>query len=895
MPAYRFSWDPFDDRTVLELARDLGFSGPAGGARPYLVGRVARPNDDFIRRTKNTLARAWLPQHPGIGTSVVRELFDRHIGPLGAMPQDAEGCAQYVARCRNTSGLRDLLFSRLVSYGDQDREGEVGTDEDFVPRFGVLLPKQGSPDGRRPFPHQEEAWSKLSAHLDDPGAAGVFKGVLVMPTGSGKTFTAARWLTQRWLDAGNRVLWLAHREELLAQAAQAFAQCASVASSRERLRMRQVSGRNCRFHQIDPEDHIVLCSVQSLARADDKEVARLLHDPRLFVVIDEAHHAPAKSYGDAIRLLEKAESHKLLGLTATPTRTAEQERPELARLFGGRVIHQVSMAELIAKELLARPLPATVKTNIDAETGMTEEDRGHLVTFHEPSADMLARLGRDERRNRTIVNHYRDHASKYGKTLVFTTDVTAAALLTEAFRHAGIPAQYVASYRPDHVEGQPIVERRQVLSEYANPKSGLDVLINVDMLTEGVDLPITKTVFLARPTSSEILFRQMIGRALRGPHAGGNAEAHIVSFEDHWDTYGDFLSPLDWLTGEVPKPPPPPPADTERAPRETAPQPTWDEVIAIVHGIRKLFADGDVTVFEAVPHGLYALDYEADGEAVRKIIHVYDHQRPCWNALFKYLRGVPIAARVSVDAAALDADLFGDCDPPRPSSLDVGTVVERFKAGDALPEYLAIAGRAECDPHELARIAAEDDLKNSEIKTLLAERHTGIAHVIYPSPLAFRRAFDDAMRQREHPESATPPMGVPMFEAPPANPLRSGPCHDLAALMAETLREGERLLGRTLPHHGSLEWSRRFIKGWFGKAWYGTQVGSGPIKINLLLDSPDFSATTLKFLLWHEYLHLFLRAGHTGEFRRLERLWPSYAACDRELDSLNERFGVQYW
>jgi len=292
MPAYRFSWVPFDDRTVLELARDIGFTDDVDGPRTYLVNRVARPNDDFVRRTKDTLARVWLPQYAGIGAAIVRELFDMKIGPLGPMPQDAIGCAEYVARCKNSSRLRDLLLSRLISFGDGG--GAAAGDEDFVPGFGVLVPSKQAGYQLRPYPHQEKAWAKLDAHWLKAGPNGVFKGVLVMPTGSGKTFTAAHWLTRRGLDSGNRVLWLAHREELLAQAARAFYACASLATNCKSLRLRQVSSRNSRFHQIDPADNIVCCSVHSLA-CGGEDAKRLLHDPRLFVVIDEAHHAPAKS------------------------------------------------------------------------------------------------------------------------------------------------------------------------------------------------------------------------------------------------------------------------------------------------------------------------------------------------------------------------------------------------------------------------------------------------------------------------------------------------------------------------------------------------------------------------------------------------------------------------
>ena len=71
----------------------------------------------------------------------------------------------------------------------------------------------------------------------------------------------------------------------------------------------------------------------------------------------------------------------------------------------------------------------------------------------------------------------------------------------------------------------------------------LQVLINVNILTEGVDLPKTQTVFLTRPTVSTILMTQMIGRALRGTAAGGTANAYIVSFIDAWDEHIAWVNP----------------------------------------------------------------------------------------------------------------------------------------------------------------------------------------------------------------------------------------------------------------------------------------------------------------------------------------------------------------
>jgi hypothetical protein len=67
------------------------------------------------------------------------------------------------------------------------------------------------------------------------------------------------------------------------------------------------------------------------------------------------------------------------------------------------------------------------------------------------------------------------------------------------------------------------------------------------------------------------------------------------------------------------------------------------------------------------------------------------------------------------------------------------------------------------------------------------------------------------------------------------------------------------------------------------------------LRINRLLDSPDINVTTMRFLIWHEFLNVHLASGHTRTFREYERRWPGCVDAERELDSLNERFGVQYW
>jgi superfamily II DNA or RNA helicase len=538
MPPYRFSWDAFDDRTVAALADTSGHDARLHiqTARAWLSARLKRPTPEFVRTTKDVLVRSWLPTY--VGTKpIVDRLIDAGIGPM-RQPRSPAGYVNYVRDCRNSKSLRQYVLEAMLTFGDCDHAlGEEVTLE-FTPRFAVLIPNTQRLDPRRPHGYQREAWDKLSAELARSRSTGIFQGLVVMPTGSGKTFTAVHWLLQHVVSGGGRVLWLAHRHELLSQAGAEFHKLAALAHPRERLRVRIVSGAHCTMTQVDPADDVVIASVASLARRP--AIAQmLLQDEGHMVVIDEAHHAPAKSYRDLIEMLQARKTWRVLGLTATPTRAVEQQRPILAQLFGGRILYQVGLHELIERRILARPIPVIVSTGAHVEADVTDEDRAHYERFGEISEEWLDRIASYVERNALIVEHDLAERRKYGPTLIFAINVRHAALLTEDLRERGVRADYVASYRPDGSDGAPM----DVIRQFRDGQ--LDVLVNVQMVTEGVEVPSIQSVFLTRPTTSEILMRQMIGRALRGPAVGGSEHAYLVSFEDHWDTFRDWDSSFD--------------------------------------------------------------------------------------------------------------------------------------------------------------------------------------------------------------------------------------------------------------------------------------------------------------------------------------------------------------
>jgi superfamily II DNA or RNA helicase len=653
-----------------------------------------------------------------------------------------------------------------------------------------------------------------------------------------------------------------------------------------------VSGAHCATSQIDPSDQVVIASVASLARSPELR-ERLLRDPTLFVVIDEAHHAPAKSYRDIFQQLRQQKRFRVLGLTATPTRTAEGERPLLNQLFAGNVLYHVEMRRLIERGTLSRPVLVRVSTKTDVEAGMTEEDRRHIARFGELSEEWLDRIANITERNSVIVGHYLQERQRYGKTLMFAVNVAHAALLAEELRSHGVRADYVASYRPDGTDGDPIA----LIQSFREGR--LEVLVNVQMMTEGVDVPDIQSVFLTRPTQSEILFRQMIGRGLRGPKAGGTKDAYLVSFEDHWAQYRDWEHPFELVPDvvDLEEPEPSHAAELTDAVMEALP---WDLIRATAARMREIAVDQKADAFDAIPHGSYVLERQDEGEEpCRHVIAVYQHQEPCWEALLDdlYRR----TTRGDIGSAVQYEEFFADCDEPKASFSDCERIIEHWRLGGERPTRISVEGRDLCDPHNVAREIYERDLGERARTELVERRCTALARAIYPSLREYWSAIEDALHEIRYPDESTRrPRAVPIFEPRSDQQLAPGPHHDLRALLAETLRTGGALLGFAEPISLAgieIHWTRRLVKGWYAMAYWKSDDphGCGRIAVNRLVDSTDVSAETMRYLLWHEFLHLHLKALHTKTFRELERRWPTALDGDHELDSINDRFGVQYW
>ena len=420
------------------------------------------------------------------------------------------------------------------------------------------------PVSRTPYPFQKKAFIAMD-NLKRQNPDG-FASMLVLPTGGGKTYTSVHWIIKNYIDKGVKVLWVAHRSELLRQAAEAFFYDTNdeTLPSRDSYKMIVISsefGRSADLDKKYSDSDLVIASRQSICSGSNRDFyikwakgKGLKKDRKLLIVFDEAHHAAARSYRQIINMMDKYIPHvDILGLTATPFRTSKYEEGSLKNIFttGSGIVYEIDKDQLIKDGILSNPIHTEITTNIDMAEMFSDDEIRRINRLDLTSLDekSLKKLTENKARNNLIVNTYVENKKKYGKTIVFAIDVVNAIALNAMFKAAGVKSDYVVSALSAGMNDSLSTERNPaVIRDFKNGK--IDVLINVNILTEGTDIPNIETVFLARPTTSKILMTQMIGRGLRGTPSGGTSETQIVYFIDNWRSMVDFVNPSELMSGE---------------------------------------------------------------------------------------------------------------------------------------------------------------------------------------------------------------------------------------------------------------------------------------------------------------------------------------------------------
>lgn len=749
--------------------------------------------------------------------------------------------------------------------------------------FDVRLRLAADPLPIAPRDHQKAAWDAMTKWFFDEGARA---GLIVVPTGGGKTMLSAHWLLKHHVAKGGRVLWLAHRRSLLRQAMREFRRLSNVAyESKSYLNLIAISSDDARWSNVSEDHDVVFSSMQTAVLEGNIDfVENFIGDSRagVFVVVDEAHHAPAPGYSRLLSRL-KERGCKLLGLTATPVRADEKDEKRLAHLFDEKVVYQVGRRELVEKGILAAPSFETIKTRVEAEREFTPQDHEYLKRFGDIAPSVLSRLAKNASRNRLIVEQYAKNRARYGPTIVFAADTLHCATLAEEFRKAGIEADYVAY---DRKNSNDIISRYQ---ERREP----DVLVNVEMLTEGFDAPHTRTVFIARPTRSESLLTQMVGRALRGRQSNGNETAFLVTFLDTWEQFNVLDAEYVLGKGEpgTVDPPPVPPPRTVRIPEELV-----REAYSLVMSNFKGFFEG---VYQCLPHGWFIWEETFEDDQQSRRVMVFESQVQGWNALREAYRDIDrIPDDVTEDFARdVVRRFFSDAPDPLPRWADVKAMLDAIRKGCDIHSY-TFEEKRRFDPAELARKVVQDKLDSIAKSHLVKSTWDGmpVCQVVYQDD--YDAFLEDVLREERKLISEPSPRRDPEVEkivpTDPPKPWPMGePGYSLSAIR-ESVTATKKHFPAGPPRIGDLRWSSGNRMRYWGFCRYSDRS----ITINRVLNSPDVPMFVLEFLMYHELLHADMpSAGHNRDFKARERQYqPSVEALrDAESRGVRQGTGTGYW
>lgn len=647
-----------------------------------------------------------------------------------------------------------------------------------VNSFGEIFPKTGT-NPRAPYEHQKIAM----AGLDKINQASSYSTLVVLPTGGGKTYTASTWLLKNAIDQKKKILWIAHRQMLLDQAAESFQKFAytEVIPHISSFRFRIISGssNHDRTNDIAPTDNLLIVSKDSIGRNLDRLDKWLKGENEVYLVIDEAHHSTAKTYRKVIDYVKrKVPFVKLIGLTATPFRTAQDEQGLLAKIYtdgikDGQVFHgdigityQIGLKELINRQILSKPI---------FESYYTEEDYGdslgldawesiqHLDTLPDNIAEQIAV---STARNKLIVDTYCAKQAEYGQTIVFAVNVVHAIQLSAMFKKANIKADFIVSSIKDSGTGVTLSQKENEKKLQAFRDGKLQVLINVNILTEGVDLPQTKTVFLARPTVSSILMTQMIGRALRGVKAGGTADAYIVSFVDNWNEHIAWVNPESLFDGNN---------EFLDSKAERTSHDLRMIAISKIEEFASILDDAvDTSSLEAIPFvkriplGMYAFSYlEENGMDLSYQVMVYDSTAEAYQNLMESLPALfesfgatdeYLANQLldKMEKQCRDTFFCGEMIPSY-ESRDVINILKYYAQYEAAPQFYTFdeIDRSKLDVAQIAQHIWDEDMgerKRAEyINSLWDSADDNMLRLFFGRKLYFLRQLDIECMKISHP------------------------------------------------------------------------------------------------------------------------------------------------
>lgn len=355
-------------------------------------------------------------------------------------------------------------------------------------------------------PYQTQAVKAILDSYDK----GDRKLALVFATGLGKTVVFAGLIKEFLAKHGGKALVLAHREELLTQAQEKIRQVAP------ELKTTIEQGQN----QAEMDADIVIASVPTLGRSGSDRIKKFNPDDYSLIITDETHHITNSTYTNILKYFHTLKNvdddnkRLLLGVTATFFRSDNQNLDSVI----DDVVFEYDILKGIRNKYLSNIRAFTVRTEIDISNVKKSGEDFNIKELGET-------INKDSR-NKLILETYQKHC-KDQQTLIFCVDVAHAETVETIFLNEGILAKCVTGNTPTE-------ERIKAVEDFLSCK--INVLIHVNVFSEGSDLPNIKNIIMARPTKSLGYYLQAIGRSTR--LSEGKTHAVIYDIVDNAGTNG---------------------------------------------------------------------------------------------------------------------------------------------------------------------------------------------------------------------------------------------------------------------------------------------------------------------------------------------------------------------
>ena len=447
--------------------------------------------------------------------------------------------------------IQDDSYVKTEIYNDVDSEliiPRLSTNEiDFMGQK-IFIPEM--------YPlhnFQKATKDKMVEELLIPGS----KFILHMPTGSGKTKTAVEAIIDFWRVKGKRsgfIVWFAHSRELCNQGYETFKNSWQ-AKGDYPLQMFKIFGDNTPDIR-GVENGILFIGFQKFTSIMNKRhhTGLRLRDYTRLIIVDEAHKSVASTYKKSIEYLLSPDT-RLMGLTATPGRSDSADHLSTLQLSSFYNNNKIPICNELGNEMLdsikylqdnnflARLHRIKIDSDIDFNL---EETPKILSSASEENYDLpksiLSKLSTDNLRNSKIILEIEKAVlERRDPTLIFSTSIAHAVILKILLQKKKIQSECVLSTTPT-------VLRSKYINDFKNNK--LLVLINYQVLTTGFDAPNIRTLVISRPTTSIVLYSQMLGRALRGPLMGGeSSENTLVDIIDNYGSMGTERAAFNYFDG----------------------------------------------------------------------------------------------------------------------------------------------------------------------------------------------------------------------------------------------------------------------------------------------------------------------------------------------------------